>query len=268
MVRGLDMSRPVSLSRRRWPYGGRVQVAARTEIGHVRSRNEDALLVAGEERVLAVCDGLGGHPCGDIASATAVESLRQSAAKAAVSADDLVAALRAAHEAVLEAAGGEPGRADRDGDDGRGRHGRGRLRAGRARRRQPRLPARRRRPDPAGDPGPRDGWLHHPGPRPRPRRGARPGRARDARGVPAAALQRRPVQHGRRARHRLAARRGRRAAGLRRAGRGRARRTAASTTSRSSSRSSSHPAPTTAARGWPRSRRARTRGRPACWSER
>ncbi len=85
-----------------------MQVAARTEIGHVRSRNEDALLVAGEERVLAVCDGLGGHPCGDIASATAVESLRQSAAKAAVSADDLVAALRAAHEAVLEAAAENP----------------------------------------------------------------------------------------------------------------------------------------------------------------
>jgi len=85
-----------------------VQVAARTEIGHVRSRNEDALLVAGEERLLAVCDGLGGHPCGDIASETAVESLRMSAAKAAVSADDLVAALRTAHEAVLEAAGENP----------------------------------------------------------------------------------------------------------------------------------------------------------------
>ena len=50
-------------SRTRWPYGGRVQVAARTEVGHVRSRNEDALLVAGEDRLLAVCDGLGGHPC-------------------------------------------------------------------------------------------------------------------------------------------------------------------------------------------------------------
>jgi hypothetical protein len=28
-------------------YGGRMQVAARTEVGHVRARNEDALLVAG-----------------------------------------------------------------------------------------------------------------------------------------------------------------------------------------------------------------------------
>jgi protein phosphatase len=88
-----------------------VQVAARTEIGHVRSRNEDALLVAGEERVLAVCDGLGGHPSGDVASVTAVESLRASAAKAAVSADDLVAALQTAHDAVVAAAGDDPERA-------------------------------------------------------------------------------------------------------------------------------------------------------------
>ena len=85
-----------------------MQVAARTEIGHVRSRNEDALLVAGEDRVLAVCDGLGGHPCGDIASAAAVESLRLSAPKAAVSADDLLAALHTAHDAVLAAAGEDP----------------------------------------------------------------------------------------------------------------------------------------------------------------
>jgi protein phosphatase len=61
-------------------------------------------MVAGEERVLAVFDGLGGHPCGDVASATAAESLQASAAEAAASADGLVAALHAAHEAVLAAA--------------------------------------------------------------------------------------------------------------------------------------------------------------------
>jgi serine/threonine protein phosphatase PrpC len=87
-----------------------MQVAARTEVGHVRSRNEDALLVAGEDGVLAVCDGLGGHPDGDVASAAAVESLRESAAKAAASADDLLAALHAAHDAVLAAAAEDPAR--------------------------------------------------------------------------------------------------------------------------------------------------------------
>lgn len=92
------------------PYGGGMQVAARTEVGHVRARNEDAFLVGGEERVLAVFDGLGGHPAGDVASAAAAESVRASGAKAAVSADDLVAALHTAHEAVLTAAAEDPAR--------------------------------------------------------------------------------------------------------------------------------------------------------------
>ena len=87
-----------------------MQVAARTEVGHVRSRNEDALLVAGEERVLAVFDGLGGHPAGDLASATAVESVRGSATTAAGSAEDLVDSLRRAHEAVRAVADEDPDR--------------------------------------------------------------------------------------------------------------------------------------------------------------
>ena len=64
--------------KRMHPYGGRMQVAARTEVGHVRARNEDALLVAGEDGLVAVFDGLGGHPAGDVASATAAASLRES----------------------------------------------------------------------------------------------------------------------------------------------------------------------------------------------
>jgi protein phosphatase len=87
-----------------------MQVAARTEVGHVRARNEDAVLVAGEDGVVAVFDGLGGHPAGDVASATAAASLRESGLTAASSGDDLVAALQAAHAAVGAAADGEPGR--------------------------------------------------------------------------------------------------------------------------------------------------------------
>ena len=87
-----------------------MQVAARTEVGHVRARNEDALLVALDDRLLAVCDGLGGHPAGDVASATAVESLRASAPSAASSSDALVEALRTAHVAVVSAAGEDPDR--------------------------------------------------------------------------------------------------------------------------------------------------------------
>ncbi len=55
-----------------------MRTAARTELGHVRRRNEDALLVLESAGVLVVADGLGGHPCGDLASQTAVESLRSS----------------------------------------------------------------------------------------------------------------------------------------------------------------------------------------------
>jgi serine/threonine protein phosphatase PrpC len=92
------------------PYGGRMQVAARTEVGHVRSRNEDALLVAEADGVVAVFDGLGGHPAGDVASSTAAASLRESGLTAASSAEDLVAALQSAHDAVSAAADGDPGR--------------------------------------------------------------------------------------------------------------------------------------------------------------
>ena len=87
-----------------------MQIAARTEVGHVRARNEDALLVVREHGLLAVCDGLGGHAAGDVASEVAVESLRSSAADAAGSAEGLVAAVRAAHDAVVAAAAGRPER--------------------------------------------------------------------------------------------------------------------------------------------------------------
>lgn len=99
---------------------------SRTETGHVRRRNEDALLVEPDARVFAVADGLGGHPAGDLASATAVSRLRAVlvAGKTAVGAGDteaaappdegvpepghrLVSALQAAHEAVLDRAGSD-----------------------------------------------------------------------------------------------------------------------------------------------------------------
>ena len=51
-----------------------VVVGARTDVGHHRSLNEDALLVG--ERVWVVADGMGGHAAGDVASSLAVQSLR------------------------------------------------------------------------------------------------------------------------------------------------------------------------------------------------
>ena len=50
-------------------------VAAKTDVGKVRKGNEDSYLV--QEPLFAVADGMGGHLGGEIASATAVETITQ-----------------------------------------------------------------------------------------------------------------------------------------------------------------------------------------------
>lgn len=79
--------------------------AALSVAGRVREHNEDALLCSSTLGLWAVADGMGGHQCGEVASATALAALEQHIQAGA----DLPTAVHGANEAVLAVAaeGGE-----------------------------------------------------------------------------------------------------------------------------------------------------------------
>lgn len=82
---------------------------ARSDVGLVRGHNEDSFLV--QAPLFAVCDGMGGHAAGEVASGIAVRTIAE---RAPEHADEILlgAAVEAANTAVLEGAlngTGKPG---------------------------------------------------------------------------------------------------------------------------------------------------------------
>lgn len=82
--------------------------AGASDVGRVRSGNEDSLLLA--PPLFAVADGLGGHQAGEVASRVAVDTVLANAPRKADS-KSLGRAARAANKAVMEAAAAGRGRA-------------------------------------------------------------------------------------------------------------------------------------------------------------
>ena len=87
---------------------GRPQYSGLSDVGRVRTHNEDAVLLS--PPLYAVADGLGGHQAGEIASTLAVESLLENAPLRA-DAKALGRAVRSANRAVIDGAREGLGRA-------------------------------------------------------------------------------------------------------------------------------------------------------------
>ena len=76
-----------------------------TDVGRIRTNNEDELLVA--EPLFAVADGMGGHAAGEVASEVAIQALR-AAFERNRSSEGLAEAVRAANRAVWDRAQEKP----------------------------------------------------------------------------------------------------------------------------------------------------------------
>jgi PPM family protein phosphatase len=67
----------------RWMTTPEIQFAALTDVGRQREHNEDNFLVDKKAGLFVVCDGMGGHAAGEVASALAVRTLHEEIKKEA-----------------------------------------------------------------------------------------------------------------------------------------------------------------------------------------